>query len=335
MYPVKNPIARFFIYLGLTFFFLYSTVPFIWTVLQSLKTNKQANARTPLFFFKPTFESYREIWLKSTDENTTMIGIGLLVVILVLIVIGFLAKYIPRYSNYINGGIAGIVLLIIWTLPNFVEMAEFYDYFLNSVIVSVGTVVISMTLASLSGFALGRYTGLAAVVILLTALAFRALPRMGFILPYYWMGQLTGLYDTNILVIITMVALNQPFSIWMLRSFFRDIPYEIEEAAMIDGANRFTSFLKVIIPIAWPGIIATGLFTLLLAYHEFLLVKILTQTNTTLSVASAQFLGGRSVALAVSLQSAAAVSATLPLLVVVLIFQKHLVKGLAAGAVKG
>jgi len=173
------------------------------------------------------------------------------------------------------------------------------------------------------------------VVILLTALAFRALPRMGFILPYYWMGQLTGLYDTNILVIITMVALNQPFSIWMLRSFFRDIPYEIEEAAMIDGANRFTSFLKVIIPIAWPGIIATGLFTLLLAYHEFLLVKILTQTNTTLSVASAQFLGGRSVALAVSLQSAAAVSATLPLLVVVLIFQKHLVKGLAAGAVKG
>jgi len=225
--------------------------------------------------------------------------------------------------------------LIIWTLPNFVEMAEFYDYFLNSVIVSVGTVVISMTLASLSGFALGRYTGLAAVVILLTALAFRALPRMGFILPYYWMGQLTGLYDTNILVIITMVALNQPFSIWMLRSFFRDIPYEIEEAAMIDGANRFTSFLKVIIPIAWPGIIATGLFTLLLAYHEFLLVKILTQTNTTLSVASAQFLGGRSVALAVSLQSAAAVSATLPLLVVVLIFQKHLVKGLAAGAVKG
>lgn len=85
----------------------------------------------------------------------------------------------------------------------------------------------------------------------------------------------------------------------------------------------------------WPGIIATGLFTLLLAYHEFLLVRILTQSNWTLSVAMAQFIGGFSVAGSISLQSAAAVSATLPIVIVVLLLQKHLVKGLASGAVKG
>ena len=76
-----------------------------------------------------------------------------------------------------------------------------------------------------------------------------------------------------------VVAVNQPFTIWMLRSFFMDIPKELEESAMVDGANRLTAFRKVIIPIMWPGIISTALFSLLLAYNEFLLVRILTQTK--------------------------------------------------------
>jgi multiple sugar transport system permease protein len=335
MQPITSRRGRFLVTVLLVFFFLYSTVPFIWTIMQSLKTNRQANARTPLLFFKPTLANYSEVWLNSTDGNTTAVLWGLIGVMVLLAFIGYLARYLPVRTNTIYWGIVGVVILTFWAIPRLLDTSEFYDYFLNSVIVSVGAVVISLTLSSLSGYALARYSGIAAVVILLTALAFRALPKMGFILPYYWMGQLSGLYDTRILVIITMVALNQPFSIWMLRGFFRDIPYEIEEAAMIDGANRLNAFVRVILPIAWPGLIATALFTLLLAYQEFLLVRILTQANTTLSVASAQFLGGRSVASSVALQSAAAVSATMPLVVVVLIFQKHLVRGLSAGAVKG
>jgi multiple sugar transport system permease protein len=120
----------------------------------------------------------------------------------------------------------------------------------------------------------------------------------------------------------------------MLRSFFMEIPREIEEAAMIDGAGRLQSFLRVIIPITWPGIISTALFTVLLAYNEFLLVLVLTQSKWTLPVAMAQFTGGEDPGY-ITMASAAAVSATIPIVILIIFFQKQLVKGLAAGAVKG
>ena len=103
---------------------------------------------------------------------------------------------------------------------------------------------------------------------------------------------------------------------------------------MVDGASRFTAFRKVVIPIMWPGIISTALFSLLLAYNEFLLVRLLTQTNWTLPVAISRFTGGEDPR-HLTLAAAAAVSATIPIVVVILFFQKNLVKGLAAGAVKG
>ena len=104
---------------------------------------------------------------------------------------------------------------------------------------------------------------------------------------------------------------------------------------MIDGASRLEAFMRVIVPIMWPGIIASSLFTLVVVYHEFLLVRILTLTNWTLAVAMQQYLGGISDSGSLPLKSAAAVSASIPLILVILIFQKQMVKGLAAGAVKG
>lgn len=103
---------------------------------------------------------------------------------------------------------------------------------------------------------------------------------------------------------------------------------------MVDGANRLVAFLKVIIPITWPGIVSTSLFTVLLAYNEFLLVRILTLSNWTLPVAMSQFAAGEDPG-HITLASAAAISATLPIVILILFFQKQLVKGLAAGAVKG
>ena len=113
-----------------------------------------------------------------------------------------------------------------------------------------------------------------------------------------------------------------------------DIPKDLEQAAMVDGANRLTAFRKIIIPIMWPGIISTALFSLLLAYNEFLLVRVLTQSNWTLPVAISRYTGGEDPR-HLTLAAAASVSATLPIMLVILFFQKHLVKGLAAGAVKG
>ena len=334
MEPVKNPIARFFIYLVLTLFSIYSVIPFVWTALQSLKTVRQANSRTPKFIFEPTFENYTDLWLNSTPENLTSLAIGLMVIILALVLLAIYAEYlpIPNWIIYLAVFVAGVVLLR--TIPTIVDTAEFYDYFMNTLIVTVGTVSISLTVGCLAGYALARYTGIDGVAILIAALGFRALPRLSFILPYFWLGRATGLHDTHLLVIITLVAVNQPFTIWMLRSFFMDIPKEIEEAAMVDGASRFGAFYKVIVPIMWPGIVSTGLFSLLLAYNEFLLVRVLTQSNWTLPVAIAQFTGGEDPG-HITLAAAAAVSATIPIVFVILFFQKQLVKGLAAGAVKG
>jgi multiple sugar transport system permease protein len=331
MQPIKNPLGRICLHLVLWVAVLVSTVPFIWTTLQSLKTRKQAHSRTPLFWFEPTLDNYSELWLDSVPDNFAALAFGLIAILLVFLLIFALANS-PGEVKLIIAVLLGIIL---WAIPQFIDTAEFYDYFVNTIIVGVGTVVVSISIASLAAYGLARYAGIAGVVLILLALAFRSLPRLAFALPYYWMGQASGLHDSLFLVIVTLAAVNQPFAIYMLRSFFMDIPREIEESAMIDGASRLGAFLRVIVPIMWPGIIATSLFTLVLVYHEFLLVSILTQSNWTLAVAMRQYLGGISVAGSLPLQSAAAVSAALPLAIVVLIFQKHLVKGLASGAVKG
>ena len=334
MQPIKNPLGRVFIHLSIWVFVLYNSVPFVWTLLQSLKTKKQANARPPLFWFEPTFEHYSELWLDKVPDNFAVLVFGIIAIFVTLILFSVLGKHLSISSVVVKLIILGTIVLTLWSIPLFVKTAEFYDYFVNTIIVAVGTVIISIGIASLSGYALSRYVGIAGVVLIILALAFRSLPRMAFGLPYFWMGQISGLYDSNFLVIIALAAVNQPFAIYMLRSFFMDIPREIEEAAMIDGASRFEAFIRVIVPIMWPGIIATSLFTLVLVYHEFLLVRILTLKNWTLAVAMQQYLGGISDSGSLPLKSAAAVSAALPLLIVILFYQKHLIKGLTAGAVK-
>lgn len=334
MEKVTNPIGRAFIHLALILFALYSMIPFFWTTLQSFKTLPDANSRTPLFFFDATWNNYKELWLRSTPENGAIIGYFLLMAVVLLICLLLFARYIPIKNSIIYTFVVLAFVALLWAIPQLVDVAKFYDYFINTIIVTVGTVVISISIGSLAGYSLARYAGFASVVILIAALAFRALPRLAFILPYYWIGTITNLLDTHILVIITLVAVNQPFTIWMLRSFFMDIPRELEESAMVDGCNRLTAFTKVIMPIMWPGVISTALFSLLLAYNEFLLVRLLTQTNWTLPVAISRFTGGEDPR-HLTLAAASAVSATIPIIFVILFFQKNLVKGLAAGAVKG
>lgn len=334
MEKVKHPLGRLAIHLILALFALYSLVPFLWTALQSFKNLKDANSRTPKFIFTPTWDNYQELWLRSVPENGAAIGYGLLLAVVLLICLLLFAQYIPVPSRYIYAFVALGFVALLWAIPQLVNTAKFYDYFINTIIVTVGTVTVSISIGCLAGYGLARYAGLAGVVVLIAALAFRALPRLAFILPYYWIGNTTGLLDTHLLVILTLVAVNQPFTIWMLRSFFMEIPKDLEEAAMADGANRFTAFLRVIMPIMWPGVISTALFSLLLAYNEFLLVRLLTQTNWTLPVAISRFTGGEDPR-HLTLAAAASVSATIPIMLVILFFQKQLVKGLAAGAVKG
>ncbi len=132
-----------------------------------------------------------------------------------------------------------------------------------------------------------------------------------------------------------MVAINQPFTLWMLHSFFLNIPKDLDESALVDGCTRFQAFRYVIIPVMWPGVITTGLFSFLLAYNDFALTGLLTEENQTMVPAIAGFLGSTQQQGNVMYAVAAVVSATAPLFVLVMFFQRQIVSGLTAGAVKG
>ena len=130
------------------------------------------------------------------------------------------------------------------------------------------------------------------------------------------------------------MAINQPFTIWLMRSFMLDIPRELDEAARIDGCNAWQVFIKVIVPAARPGLVVTSLFSLLLAYNEFLFALVLTGAKTkTLPVAISEY-GGEDITYW-SLSAAGAVGIMLPILIFMIFAQRHLIRGLTAGAVKG
>ena len=213
---------------------------------------------------------------------------------------------------------------------------EFWRSVLNTGIVVFFTVAISLTFGTLGGYALARSGFKYAFWILMAALVFRAMPHItlvsGYLLPFFeW--NIWGILPTTIIV---LVAINQPFTLWMLHSFFLNIPKDLDESAMVDGCTRFQAFRQVIIPVMWPGVITTGLFSFLLAYNDFTVTRmLLSQENETMIPKIASFLGSTQVQGNVMFAVAAVVSATAPLIVLVMFFQRQIVSGLTAGAVKG
>ena len=213
---------------------------------------------------------------------------------------------------------------------------EFWRAALNTVIVCVCVVTISLTCGTLGGYALSRSTYRYAFWFLLFALMFRAMPPLtlvsGYLLPFFeW--NLWGHLSTTIIV---LVAINQPFTLWMLHAFFKNIPKDLDESAMVDGCTRFQAFRHVIIPVMWPGVITTGLFSFLLAYNDFAVTTmLLSKENQTMVPKLVSFLGTTQTKGNVMFAVAAVVSVTAPLFVMIIFFQKQIVSGLTAGAVKG
>jgi multiple sugar transport system permease protein len=158
---------------------------------------------------------------------------------------------------------------------------------------------------------------------------------LGGVLPWFSATAPT-LYGKPWAVIAVLVAINQPFTIWMMRSFFQNIPAELDEAARVDGCTHFGAFWRVIMPVMWPGVITTGLFSFLLAYNDYLVTALLLDAQSqTMVPGISQFLNRETRAADQIEAIAAAVSITAPLFVLVMVFQKQIVSGLTAGAVKG
>ena len=215
-------------------------------------------------------------------------------------------------------------------------ISEFWRSVINTAIVTVSVTTISLTLGTLGGYALARSGFRYTFWILITALIFRAMPHVtlvsGYLLPFFEMG-IWGYLPTTIIV---LVAINQPFTLWMLHSFFLSIPKDLDESAMVDGCTRFQAFRLAVIPVMWPGVVTTGLFSFLLAYNDFTVTSmLLTQENQTMIPKIASFLGSINAEGRVMYAVAAVVSAMAPLFVLVMVFQRQIVSGLTAGAVKG
>lgn len=211
----------------------------------------------------------------------------------------------------------------------------FYKNFLNTAIITFGTVTISLTVGCLAGYALSRYRGSLGFWLLIIALVFRSLPHSTLLPSFYVMFDAVGIRNEYLTLIMVLVAINQPFTIWMLRSFFVSIPQELDEAALVDGCSRFQAFHRVIIPVMWPGLVTTGLFSFLLAYNDFLLSSSLVNADKmTMPAAIANAISAESEAFLMQ-GVAGAVSITIPLIILVIIFQRQIVSGLTQGAVKG
>jgi len=211
---------------------------------------------------------------------------------------------------------------------------EFWRFLINSVIISVAVVGISVPIGSLAAYALARIQTRHTRAILFGLLAMRMLPPILLAIPFFLMAKFLDLIDTYIAMILALVALNQPFTIWLMRSFFLDVPIELDESARMDGCNAWQAFRLVVLPLVRPGLVVTAMFSLLLAYNEFLFALILTGSATrTLPVAIAEY-GAEDISYW-SLSAAGAIGIMLPVVLFAIFLQRHLVRGLTFGAVKG
>ncbi|SEP96548.1 carbohydrate ABC transporter permease [Microlunatus flavus] len=214
------------------------------------------------------------------------------------------------------------------------QTTNFYIYLINTIVVAVISTIVALLVGLPCAYALSRYGGAASLVLLVMALVFRALPRFAVVLPMYEISKSIGIYDTRVALAAALIAINQPFTIWLLRNFFAEIPRELDEAAMVDGCTRIGMLRRIMIPLMGPGILTAGIFVFLFAFQEYLTAAVLTDINAkTVPVFIATQIGQNLPLLQQA--SAATVLLTLPVVAIAFIAQKYLVAGLASGAVKG
>ncbi|MCZ8309601.1 MAG: carbohydrate ABC transporter permease [Magnetospirillum sp.] len=225
-----------------------------------------------------------------------------------------------------------------WSLAAFSTLLverPFARYFLNSLVVSAGSTLLSVTLAALAAYGFTRFHIRGASALIVFLLFTKMLPETLLIIPYFRLMSELGLINSYLALILAYSSFALPFSVWMLIGFFRSIPREIDEAAIMDGATRLVVFWRVILPLARPGLVAVALFTFLISWNAYVWALVLTTDPSmfVLSVGIANMVGEYRVQW--NELMAAAVIAALPVIVLFAFLERHLVSAITAGAVKG
>jgi multiple sugar transport system permease protein len=214
---------------------------------------------------------------------------------------------------------------------------DFTRALLNSVIVSLVTTVLSLIVGAFCAYALARLRFKGKFLILATVLSITTFPAIAIAAPIFKLWTDLGIFNTLYGLIIPYITFTLPLAIYILTSFFKEIPKDLEEAALVDGATNFQAFYKIVIPLAAPGLATAGILTFIFAWNEFLLAVTLTSSPSarTVPAAIAFFTGSTQFEQPIGTISAASVVISVPLILMVLLFQKRIVAGLTAGAVKG
>jgi trehalose/maltose transport system permease protein len=208
----------------------------------------------------------------------------------------------------------------------------------NSVIVAGGGALIALTAGSLAAYALGRLRFRGKTAMLYAVLAMTMFPQIAVLSGLYVNVRELGLYGTQAALLFAYPLFTLPFATWVLTSFFRGLPREIEEAAVVDGATTAQIFVRILLPLTVPALVTTGLLTFIVSWNEYLFALSFTITNPaaqTVPVAIAQFAGVVEQQEPIAEIMAAAMIVTLPLVLLVLVFQQRIAAGLTAGSVKG
>jgi multiple sugar transport system permease protein len=227
-----------------------------------------------------------------------------------------------------------------WTLSNYSDIFKqgiFTSALRNSIGIALISTALAVILAAMAAYAIARLDFPGKQAILAVSLAVVMFPQISLVGPLYNLWRQIGLYDTWPGLIVPYMTFALPLSIYTLSAFFREIPWELEQAAQVDGATPFQAFRKVIAPLAMPGIVTTFIIVFIICWNDFIFAISLTSTTNaeTVPAAIAQFPGASQFTQPIGDIAAAAVVVTVPVMLLVLFFQRRIVAGLTAGAVKG
>ena len=281
-------------YVILSFWMVFTLFPVVWLLVSSLKEPAQVFAMPPQWIFMPTLHNYE-------------VALGLT---------------IPTELETVTEASAGT------------GMSPFPKFLFNTFVVAIGTTVLALSLGSAAAYALTRFYPRWRNGILMGVMVTRLVPPIVLIIPIYILWRNFDLLDTHVGLILAYLTFALPFVIWMMRGFLLDIPIELEEAAMIDGASRLQALVRVVLPLAAPGLAATAIFVILLAWNDFFYALILTSGNArTVTPYIGGFITDKAILWGRLYASSAIIM--LPVLVFGLAVQKQLAHGLTGGAVKG
>lgn len=263
-----------------------------------------------------------------------------------LVVAIVLFSVFPFYYAILTSFKSGSALFEVEYFPSVFDWGNYQSVFsggvfgrnlLNSVVVSTVVVAISLLLGVTASYALGRIRFRGRNVVLLTILGVSMFPQVAVLSGLFELIRAFGLYNSMPGLALAYMIFTLPFTVWVLTNFMQQLPLELEEAAIVDGATPWQIIIKVLMPLLWPALVTTGLLAFIAAWNEFLFALTFTLTNEqrTVPVAIALISGAGQYELPWGTIMAASVIVTVPLIVMVLVFQRRIVSGLTAGAVKG